>query len=177
MFRSLNADFDMTHFVVEIAKFYRPETYLELGIYKGETIRGIVPHVDTAIGVDISDVPKTDSFTFYKMTTDIFFEKIKSGEIDMPKLDLVFIDAEHSCSQVLKDFNNVFEYVHDQGLIFMHDTFPQSKEFTDPKFCGDGYKAAQILREGKREDMEMVTLPFHPGLTIIRKSKKQLNWE
>ena len=80
--------------------------------------------------------------------------------------DFVFIDADHSEKAVSKDFYGIYEYVSPDGLIILHDTNPETREDTEPGFCGDAWRFAQHL---VAVPYEAVTLPFHPGLTIIRK--------
>jgi len=165
---------DMIEFVKFFVQTLQPDNYLELGLYLGETIsycKDFVKH--NSIGVDISIPKHLKGYSFYNMTTDEFFKQIEEKDILIPPLDMVFIDADHSHEQSLKDFNNVFPYVVDQGLIFLHDTFPKDKKHIQPGYCGDVYKTAvQIL---DRKDCEIITLPVHPGLSIVRKRKEHLN--
>lgn len=161
--------------MIEVVKFFvellKPDNYLELGIYKGETISHVSQYVQKqCIGVDIIAPEKSECYTFYQMTTNEFFKT----KVDLPQFDIVFIDADHSYIQSLLDFNNVFGHVAEQGLIFMHDTFPKNEEYTLPGYCGDTYKTAIFLQH--RRDCEIVTLPIHPGITIVRKRSNHLSW-
>ena len=93
-------------------------------------------------------------------------------------IDFLFIDAFHEKKQVLKDFDNFSKFVREgTGIIFMHDTHP-----SDEKHCGSGYcytawQAAWHIRKNYSENFEIVTIPFPTtGLSILRKSSKQLAW-
>jgi len=110
------------------------------------------------------------------MDTDTFFEKLKKQEITITPVEMVFINANHAAEQVEKDFNNVFPYVLDNGLIFLHDTFPYEKEQTNCHSCGTAYQFASKLSSIKSLEYEIITIPMHPGLSIIRKRKKQVCW-
>lgn len=170
----------ITKDLIEVVKYFvsilQPDNYLELGLYKGETITYVKDYVKKqCIGVDISIPQNKQGYIFYNLSTNVFFEKISQGQIQLPKLDIVFIDADHSYKQSLKDFNNVFSYVNDQGLIFLHDTFPKNKDFTNSGYCGDTYKIVYDLRN--RIDCELITLPVHPGLTLVRKRNNHLLWQ
>ena len=84
-----------------LAKLLKPSVYVELGIFKFETIMKILPFVDRAIGVDIKDLTiPNKNIEFYCMTTNEFYEQNKNKLI----IDFLFIDADHSYEQTLKDF-------------------------------------------------------------------------
>ena len=167
--------------VVKFAEIIKPDTYLELGILGAETIKKVAPNCKRAIGVDIKkQFTDPANFEFHQMTTDDFFLNVTNGQINLnnvDKLDMVFIDANHSYAQSLKDFNNVFPYVSENGLIFMHDTFPTCQAHTNSNCTGDTYKAAwEISHPFKDLGHEMVTIPCFPGLSIIRKRWRQVIW-
>jgi len=169
-------DTDLIHLIEHFASILRPDAYLELGIYKAETISKVSKFAKQAIGVDIIKPQDINGFTFYHMSTDTFFCKIELGEIIIPTLDMVFIDACHSHEQSLKDFNNVFKYVSEGGLIFLHDTYPKDEALTNQGYCGDVYRTAWKIRMKKKTRCEIVTIPASPGMSIVRKSSKQLLW-
>ena len=171
-------------FVTVLAKMLIPDVYLELGIRHGHTIRSVSKITETKrrIGVDVL-IPKhwpndKQFYEFHNISTDEFFDKIKDGELKYPPFDMVFIDAKHTAEQVWKDFNNVFPLVPDQGIIILHDGYP-TPGLSKPTKCGDVYKAIEKIRVRSRikGDLEVVTLPHPPGVTIVRKTKKQLPWK
>jgi hypothetical protein len=163
--------------ICEIIIRLKPEIYLELGIKKGNTISSISPHAGRSIGVDINKPKKKiKGYEFYEMTTDKFFEKINLGEIHLPFVNVVFIDANHNSKYVLKDFYNVLPMVKDQGIIILHDTYPKNKSFISDEFCGDSYKIAWDISIKNIPEIECCTIPIYPGFTIIRKRQQQLLW-
>jgi len=170
-------DTDLIHLIEYFASILRPDVYLELGVYKAETISKVSKFTKQAIGVDIIRPQNTKGFTFYNMSTDVFFQKIDCKEITIPILDMVFIDAYHSHEQSLKDFDNVFKYVSEGGLIFLHDTYPANEALTSQGYCGDAYRTAWEIRMDKKICCEIVTIPASPGMSIVRKSSKQLLWK
>ena len=164
-------------FIVNLASILKPKNYLELGIYQAELFNKLIPHCGRLTGIDIySDsknfIKKSNKTNFICSTTDNFFENLNQTKI---KYDLIFIDADHSYESVKKDFNNSLEVIANHGIILLHDSYPLNKEFTDPGYCGDGYKAVFELSK-KTKNYEMVTIPVHPGLTIARKRTKQVNF-
>ncbi len=164
-------------FIVHLASVLRPKVYVELGLYQCALFNKIIPHADQLIGIDIVKsagefMDKSDKTTFFKGTTDAFAAKLKKKPI---QIDLLFIDADHSQKSVLNDFKQLFPYVADQGVILLHDGYPKNKEYTQPGYCGDGYKAIAKLSK-ERDDFELMTIPVHPGLSLCRKRSKQVSW-
>lgn len=108
-------------------------------------------------------------------STDSFFKELDKTI----QFDMVFIDADHSYEQSLKDFNNVRNLVIEDGFIFMHDTSPYDPSYTHPSFCDNTWKAAKWIKNNLAHEWEVVTLPINPGLTILKRMdiNKQLAWE
>lgn len=164
-------------FILHMVSLLRPKLYVELGLYHCELFNKLEPYVDEMIGIDISNdfgkyMIKSPKAKFICTTTNEF---IKSNELKNKKIDLLFIDANHSYKSVKTDFENYYKHVSDQGIILLHDGYPKNKKYTSNGYCGDGYKAIWELTK-KMKNYELVTIPIHPGLTICRKRKKQVNW-
>ena len=164
-------------FIINLAAQFRPKVYVELGLYQCELFNGVIPYAETLIGVDISAeagkwMQDSEKATFIHSTTDNFAEALKQNPI---LIDMLFIDADHSKESVLKDFWNFFPFVKDDGIILLHDSYPKNAEYTQPGYCGDGYKAIEELSK-ETELYEMMTLPMHPGLTLCRKRNQHLPW-
>jgi len=167
-------------FVVHLAQILRPQTYVELGLYKCQVFNRVSKIADISIGIDI----EPDAVALMKKSTNNYFiGKSTADALDKVEnilggkgIDMIFIDADHSRESVLTDFNNYFPLVNENGLILMHDAYPMSEEMTSKGYCGDGYKAIYELSL-QRDTFELVTIPHHPGLAICRKRSKQLSWE
>jgi predicted O-methyltransferase YrrM len=122
--------------------------------------------VKSAYGVDITNyTPSNSNIIMNVMTTDTF------SEIILPTLtyDYAFIDADHSSHQVLKDFEHIYKYINKGGYIFLHDTYPCLEQMLASDYCNDCYKSPLLIR-GIYPDIQMLTLPLNPGITIIHKS-------
>lgn len=164
-------------FIVTLAAQLRPKIYVELGLYRCELFNKIIPYADYLIGVNVSaDAEKwmhnSQKTTFLNLSTDEFANALGSHPI---LIDLLFIDADHSKESVLSDFWNFFPYVKDDGVILLHDTYPKNQHYTDKGLCGDAYRAIDQLKEHSSE-FELMTVPIPPGLTIVRKRKRQVPW-
>lgn len=155
-------------FIGYMASIYKPKTYVELGLYVGETLKQVQPYIQKGYGVEVNYKPEIEqlkmhsNLTILYTTTDQFFDFFNEG------IDMAFIDADHCYESALKDFENVYARLNDGGVIIMHDTDPENNNLFSSEFCGDSYKIVKILEE--RSDINCTTIPFDDtGLTIITK--------
>ena len=157
-------------FIAIIASIVKPNVYVELGLYEGETISKVLPHVNKCFGIDMktnTTLQNLENCHKNKLTinyckTDDFFLNFNQ------KIDMAFIDADHCFESAIKDFENVLKLLNDNGIIFMHDTDPINNNYIDPGFCGDSYKLVPLLE--KRKDINIITLPMtEAGLSLIMK--------
>lgn len=102
-------------------------TYLEIGVRNpNENFNKIKASIKYSVdpGVEYSKNPVD-----FKFTSDIFFEKLKKGEIlasDI-KFDVIFIDGLHLADQVRLDIKNSLEFLSDDGFIVLHDCNPPTE--------------------------------------------------
>lgn len=164
-------------FILHIASILRPKVYVELGLRKCPLFNRMIPFADQLIGVDLDTRPeefmiKNAKTKFVLASTLDYAASLESNPI---KIDMLFIDADHSKESVEADFLAFFPYVVPHGIIIFHDSHPKNQEWTVPHYCGDGYLAVEKLSK-HIEEYEMMTIPFHPGLTLCRKRKQQISW-
>lgn len=168
--------FDHTSFISFLADWISPENYLELGVRWGENFKIISSKSikSTAVDLDPIQFDLPENSISYLGTTDDFFDSLDSDE----RFDLIFIDADHSHEQSLKDFLNSQKFLIEDGFIILHDTYPINDSYLDPSICNDSYKTAHYIKQNLSDSFESITLPFHPGLTIVKKiaKHKQLLW-
>lgn len=100
------------------------------------------------------------------MSTDQLAEKWSEKK---EVIDFLYIDADHSYEQSLKDFNNFSPYVMPNGLILMHDTFPLNEGYEQLHLSGTVYKTAQYIKRHYSDEFEIVTVPYLCGVSIVRK--------
>lgn len=139
------------------------QCYLELGVGNNETISKVKCLV--RVGVDRIVRPLA-RVVLYSMTTTEFIHKHAARHAPY---DFVFIDADHSARAVERDFCGIWPHVSPEGLVLLHDTNPEAQADTAPGLCGDAWKAAKKITEC----YEATTLPYQPGLTIVR---KRIRW-
>ncbi len=153
-------------FIGHLASIYRPNTYVELGLYKGETLCKVLPFAKTIYGVDmnihseVEELKHNNNVKIYACKTDEFFENFNE------RIDMAFIDADHSLESAQKDFENVLNRLNLGGIIILHDTDPEEDRLIHPGYCGDSYKIVELLE--KRTDINIVTFPLtEAGLSIV----------
>ena len=168
--------FDHPGFIAEMCKWWKPKVFLEYGLSSCPTTSRIYPHCEKVIGVDMKYHPnmaKIPNLEFYEMKTSDFkaiLDQMKT------KVDIAFIDACHKSEVAFKDFKDVFPHVIEDGLIFLHDTYPMSAKYTDPVFCDDCWKLPHLIQQFYGDKCEVLTIPVQPGLTMVRKTTKNLSW-
>jgi hypothetical protein len=118
-----------TQLINSLIKDYGFKSYLEIGLGKGTNFNQI--KVDFKIGVD----PKSDSIPIKSGITkpqdsDTFFEwGLKECNDDSSnKVDLIFIDGNHTAEQVERDIVNAWNCLNKGGLILLHDINPPTKK-------------------------------------------------
>jgi hypothetical protein len=141
------------------------KNYIEYGVRSGICVEAISKLVHTAYGVDICHYePLNKNIIMNIMTTDTFSETV----LPSISFDYAFIDADHTSSQVLKDFDSLFSKINKGGYIFLHDTYPCDEFLLQKDYCNDCYKSPILIRN-KYKEISMITLPLNPGFTIIKK--------
>lgn len=150
--------------VYNLIKLLNAESYLELGLYVGETFELACSVIQDCVGVDAIDRRNNKAIgTFYNTTTDEFFKS------NTRKFDIIFIDADHRYESVLKDLKNALEALNHNGTILLHDTDPEDKKYYDPGFCGDAYK---IIDDFEKLNLDSITIPSgHEGVTIVKRKR------
>ena len=144
-----------------ISLMMQPKCFLELGLWYAPAMRDLALNCKEMHGVDSQHYPDfvPSNATIHKMTTDEFFAG--PGKTVTPP-DLVFVDADHRSSQVMRDLENIAMIAAENCVVAIHDTYPSGPEFTVEGHCADSYKVPDMLI------WEHVTLPFPPGLTLCR---------
>jgi hypothetical protein len=166
--------YDHISIIEHLSFWIKPESYLEIGVYDGNSLNVVSKHSKTCHAVDIEFRTRDfdNNVVLYEMSSDDFF--IQKDPSLM--FDFVFIDGNHSKEQVYKDFINVSNFVIEDGFVLLHDTSPCNDELLAPEWCHDAWESALKIKKEHNDEWEILTLPFNPGLTILKKMKinKQL---
>jgi hypothetical protein len=158
-----------------------PLLYIEYGVRSGDNFNTIykLNKNGNNVGVDMKILPHLQTefrdntyVQLYEMMTDTFSETI------LPNLqpDIVFIDADHNSSSVIKDFDYIFKHLKVGGYIILHDTYPCMPELLDPMGCSDCYKTPLYIKNKylgntntTQPRLSILTLPLNPGVSIVQK--------
>lgn len=156
-------------FISNFAKQVGVSNYLEVGVYQCETLRLVAKSADRVVGIDIDSkalesAPRRSNVTTFLGTAQDYLS-LQGSE----RFDLIFIDANHSKASVIEDFEAVQSMLMAGGTIMLHDTWPKTREFSSPMFCGDAFLAVHELRK-RRPDFSFFTIPSHPGLTLCQRT-------
>ncbi len=159
--------FDHIKFLAFIASYIKPQRYLELGVRDGRTFKEVSKISLEANAVDVCECEfeLKPNMKYHQMTTDEYFKTLKLGD----QFDMIFIDADHSHEQSLKDFMNASRFLINDGFIFFHDTYPYNESMFAHNLCNDAYKTPLYIKENLIDFFEIITLPFNPGVTMVKK--------
>ena len=167
--------FDHPQFIASIAKWYRPNLFVEYGTGHGIATKVYAPYCKRILGVDLNhaDAHKIPNLTFYQMTTRRFKTEVLDKLTET--IDMAFIDADHDWKVAFQDFEDLFPKMTENGIIFLHDTYPCEKKWTDPIFCHDSWIVPFKIKEKYGAICDVFTIPIQPGLTMVRKQTKDLS--
>lgn len=161
-------------FILSIVELIKPESYLEVGIYRGETLRKVAKRCNRVVGIDI-DAAALQSVRGIS-NAELFLGTAQQwARSNTERFDLVFIDANHHEDAVVADFTSVEAATALDGFILMHDTWPKNQEFASEKYCGSAYRAVDRLR-GLYPGWNFVTISAHPGLTMAQRVGLRPKW-
>ena len=138
--------------------------WLEVGCNTAMLSTRMLSLFDKVIGLDIIKLFSNDRIIFYNERTDDFFKHFSE------KPDVIFIDADHSFESVKKDFDNSIKILNKGGIIFLHDTDPDTYTYLNELHCSDCYKIVDWIKNNYK-DLDIITLPLDgAGLSIVRRN-------
>ena len=162
----LNFDFDNRISRIELVQKVIDKknfnTYLEIGTFKDELFSKI--NCKTKVGVD------PFSGGNVRMKSDDFFLQNKQN------FDCIFIDGLHHYYQVLKDINNSLNVLNENGIIFVHDCLPKSRDAqsiprTEANWNGDVWKA--FVNKRSDPNLDCYTCYADQGIgSILKRSNR-----
>jgi hypothetical protein len=146
-------------------RILRPETYLEIGIEKGETLRAArcpTIGIDPGYVIEQEVIANKPECLLYRMTSDAFFERHDPAVLLGRDIDFAFLDGMHEFEFLLRDFINVERSCHRRSVVALHDCIPADlylarRDRSDESlratsqlqggWCGDVWKVVHILRQ------------------------------
>lgn len=134
-----------------LAKKIRNCTYLEIGVWRGESMAAVAKSAKECVSLSLSDeqikkLTNNDNFVaqnkiFLNEFENILFIEANSLTYDFEnmnkKFDLIFIDADHSWAAVKSDTINAFKLLKDENsIIVWHDYGLTPEEKNWPTVAG-----------------------------------------
>lgn len=179
---SLLTDPDYWHlsFLDSFLKVLKPQISIEIGIAEGQGTRILSRHSKSVFAVD-SD---PNSLSFVKNLKNVTWVNSSSWKALTEfnaslesKVDFCFIDGDHRSEIAFGDFERAQKLMSEGGVIALHDTYPKSIDFTSEanEWCGSAYRVPEMIRKSYPE-FECITIPRHPGLTIVQKAITKPFW-
>lgn len=159
------------------ARILRPNVYVELGVYQCTTFNRVQRYCSTSFAVDI-DISaerfvKGNNSKFVHGDSDEASYLIQGLGL---QVDFLFIDGDHRSDAVRRDLTNFMPLMTQDGLIFLHDTWPESERFSSDGYCSDSFRVPVEINQGALGDWTCVSIPVHPGLTICTRSRQLPSW-
>lgn len=113
-------------FIKHIIKKYNFKSYLEIGLSHNplSPYRLIDGNEVTKCSIDIDKSTNAD----YCMKSIDFFNEIRNNKEHKYhgfKWDVIFIDGDHRSDVVYKDILDSYEFLNENGIIFLHDILPE----------------------------------------------------
>lgn len=154
--------------------------YLEIGVRNPEhNFNKILAETKYSVdpGVEFESNPVD-----FKMTSDVFFEKLDKGEVlsNTIKFDVIFIDGLHLAEQVNRDIENALKFVRDDGFIVLHDCNPPTEyharedyyyELSPARKFWNGTVWKALYRSRFNKDISCCCIDSDWGIGIISKGK------
>ena len=154
------------------------KTYVELGVREGHTTEPILHAAKANNGhlwsVDLNKpseyYPDSPHYSFCQQDTIDFLQSWP----DDKTIDFIFIDDWHSYPHVRRQLELIDKHVSPNSIVLLHDLMYASEPFyhTDLTLLsgqwaeGGPYRAVAELDQ---QFWEFSTLPWHNGLTLLRK--------
>lgn len=159
-----------------IHDYLRPRTYLEIGIYKGHSLRRVHPET-RVIGID--PVPRLEQpagplQAVHAITSDDYFAAHDAiAELGGERVQLAFIDGLHQFEFALRDFMNIERVCNPDSIVLVHDCYPLDRQTAGREqktyfWSGDVWRLIPLLKK-YRPDLSINVIGTPPtGLGTIR---------
>jgi len=140
--------------------------FLELGTSTGVAFNSLTFSNKYTVDLKRPDLVQGHPNSFEQSTDDFF------ATTELTDFDLIFIDANHDSEQVLRDYNSSVSRLKEGGVIILHDCYPPTEEYCEPRFCSDSYKILEALA---RTGQAVTFAKDDFGVTLVLNAKS-LDW-
>ena len=154
----------------------RPRTYVEIGVFQGETLCLARPPT-LAIGIDpepqLTSAPAANARIFAETSDGFFAHRDLGAELGGLPVEVAFIDGMHHFDFALRDFANLERYCTRDSTILIHDCYPLDRETAERDrrgnfWSGDIWRLIVLLKKYRPElCIHMISTP-PTGLGLVR---------
>lgn len=152
---------------------YSQPTYVEIGVRKGECFRSTRAARKVGIDPDRHDELRTlrPAEEFHAMASDEFFAERAPAVLEHASVHVALIDGLHEFRQVARDLLNIEPYMRPDGMVFLDDINPRTREravdtWTGGPWNGDVWKVAALLPR-VRPALQLRTIDADEGLGVV----------
>jgi hypothetical protein len=100
--------------------------------------------------------------THRRMTSEAFFSEYE--RLGLPRIDIAFIDGNHSYTAARHDFLAVLRHSHRNSYVLLHDTNIYVRELV--RHAGVKRWMKTVAR--RKDDFEVLDFPFSSGVAFVR---------
>jgi predicted O-methyltransferase YrrM len=100
--------------------------------------------------------------TYFKLRSDQLFSDYE--KLQLPPIDLAFVDGSHSYESVRYDFTEVVRKSHKNTYVFLHDTNIYVREIMQHA----GVKRWFNVLKKQDKAFEVINFPFSSGVALVR---------
>lgn len=153
----------------------RPRTYVEVGVYAGQSLVRALPET-LVVGIDPDpriDFPLPANTAVYPLTSDQYFAtRAVAEDLNGQPIDLAFIDGMHRFEYALHDFINIEKHCTARSIVLLHDCYPFNRRTAERMrtlafSSGDVWRLLLILKK-YRPDIAVNTIATAPtGLAVL----------
>ena len=167
-------------FLGTLLKTLKPTISIEVGVSKGEATVAFSKFSEKVFAIDMD----SSSQKYISHLRNVQFINLDSwnaldrlSESHTGRVDFCFIDGNHVADIVFGDFERAYVLMSEHGLILLHDTYPKSVEYVSAKneWCGSAYLVPEMIKQ-KYPNLDLITIPSHPGITIVQKGISRPHW-
>lgn len=115
---------------------------------------------------DIIEKKQYNNWSHSDIGADDYFKNNK------PKLDVAFIDGDHSFKQTTKDWDNVSSCLSNNGIVFMHDLTMRTQS---KKYPAVALKAFELIPD-EEWDKYILDTPFRLGVVHRKSAEDTKEW-
>jgi hypothetical protein len=152
---------------------YGEPTYVEIGVRRGESFR--LARATRKIGIDPVAMPEMSHLRhgeeYHEMTSDDFFAQRAPQVLQQASVHVALIDGLHEFRQVANDLLNLEPYMRDDGIVFLDDLNPRTREKasdvpTGEAWNGDAWKIAAFVARA-RPHLQLRTVDADQGVGML----------